>query len=992
MTTLLNMDENQSYMAERILDLTLEIIYLLTGENHKIVKERSGELLMPRSHLHGPSPITESPPRSLTPERNKKAILEVIHKMMELLTGEEWQYIEGHRDLYKDTMMENQPPLTSPDGFSNRNPPERYTGPLYSRDCPQEDPTILHHYQIPASCVDHMTTLLNMDENRSYMTERILDLTLEIIYLLTGENHKIAREGSGELMMPRSHLHGPSPITESPPHSLTPERNKKAILQVIQKMMELLTGEVPIRCQDVTIYFSMEEWQYIEGHKDLYKDTMMENQPPLTSPDGSSNRNPPERYTGPFYSRDCPQGDPTILHHYQIPASYIDHMTTLLNMDENQSYMTERILDLTLEIIYLLTGQNHKILKEGSGEILMPRNHLHGPSPITEPPPHSLTPERNEKEILEVIHKMMELLTGEVPVRCQDVTIYFSMEEWQYIEGHKDLYKDIMKENQHPLTSPDGQSMGSPSEGHLISPPEDAAEDNGVTQCSPGGNHLTGNTHHRDHSATRATHHCNPGESDKPDTITTSVNSTTHTEDKANSHSPEHCLSFSECGKSFSSTKTPLSHQNTETREHPSSYSEGGKELIDKGVFIRHQKIHTSEQPFLCSECEIGFAHKVDLLKHQTTHTGERPFTCSECGKGFARKAHLLRHQKTHTGERPFTCSECGKGFGQKGDLHSHKKTHTGERPFTCSECGKGFAHKCNLLRHQRSHTGVRPFTCSECGKGFAQKGDLHSHKKTHTGERPFTCSECGKGFAVKGNLLSHQKTHTGVRPFTCLECGKGFAQEGNLLRHQRSHTGVRPFTCSECGKGFALKGDLLRHQKTHTGERSFTCSECGKGFAFRGTLLCHQKSHTGERPFTCSECGKGFAHKCDLLSHQRTHTGERPFPCSECGKGFALKGALHRHQKTHTGERSFTCSECGKGFALRGNLLSHQRTHTGDRPFMCSECGKGFSQKGALHRHQKTHTCERPFTCSECGKGFAHKGNLLSHHKTHTCVQPFSC
>ncbi|CAI9619590.1 unnamed protein product [Staurois parvus] len=119
------------------------------------------------------------------------------------------------------------------------------------------------------TCIDHMMAPMRMEEDRSHMTEKILNLTLEIIYLLTGERFPLLKSGD--------HM----TITVPPCDSLNPERhNMQKILEVTKKMMELLTGE---------------EWEYLEGHKDLYKDVMMDNQPPLTSPDGSSHGNPPER-------------------------------------------------------------------------------------------------------------------------------------------------------------------------------------------------------------------------------------------------------------------------------------------------------------------------------------------------------------------------------------------------------------------------------------------------------------------------------------------------------------------------------------------------------------------------------------------------------------------------------------------------------------------------------------------------------------------------
>ncbi|XP_073417800.1 gastrula zinc finger protein XlCGF66.1-like [Dendrobates tinctorius] len=119
-------------------------------------------------------------------------------------------------------------------------------------------------------------------------------------------------------------------------------------------------------------------------------------------------------------------------------------------MERDRDKMAERILHLTLEILFRLTGEDYTVVKKTSSERCQaPVSEGWGRplSPITGPPPHPLIHEDiNEQKILELTYKMIELLTGEVPIRCQDVTVYFSMEEWEYLEGHKDLYKDVMME------------------------------------------------------------------------------------------------------------------------------------------------------------------------------------------------------------------------------------------------------------------------------------------------------------------------------------------------------------------------------------------------------------------------------------------------------------------------------------------------------------------------------------------------------------------
>ncbi|XP_075188324.1 uncharacterized protein LOC142263280 [Anomaloglossus baeobatrachus] len=226
--------------------------------------------------------------------------------------------------------------------------------------------------------------------------------------------------------------------------------------------------QVPIRCQDVTVYFSMEEWEYLEGHKDLYKDVMMEIPQPLTSPGLSSKKTTPERCPHPLLPQDCKQEDPDVPQDHQVPTISDPLSGDLLykrilliapsRMDMDRDKMAERILHLTLEIFFRLTGEDYTVVKKTSSERCQaPVSEGWGRplSPITGPPPHPpIHEDINDQKILELTYKMIELLTGEVSIRCQDVTVYFSMEEWEYLEGLKDLYKDVMMEVPQPLTSP----------------------------------------------------------------------------------------------------------------------------------------------------------------------------------------------------------------------------------------------------------------------------------------------------------------------------------------------------------------------------------------------------------------------------------------------------------------------------------------------------------------------------------------------------------
>ncbi|XP_073444601.1 uncharacterized protein [Dendrobates tinctorius] len=533
------------------------------------------------------------------------------------------------------------------------------------------------------------------------------------------------------------------------------------------------------------------------------------------------------------------------------------------------SHLSEEILTLTLKMIYLLTGEECVVIKKITGDVVtacsipksegLSRSH----SPIIEPPPHPILPERyNDQKILDLTNKMIELLTGEVPIRSQDVTVHFSMEEWDYIEGHADLYKNIMMEDQKPPKSPD-QSNKRNSPERCLSP----LYLQGCVQENP--------------------------------TITVDQQGELLGDVKATAEENETKLTDNQyCAEDISTNGSAADGTIIRTSSEEHLLFSPSFETQDCTL----KKTCSSDCSLVCHREEKSSHPHVHTQSFHNPHSVDKSvniFTCDKCGNSFSTIDQFHDHQQIHLEEKPYTCSSCKKCFSTQATFLNHQQIHTSVDPFECSECGRCFSQKSHLNKHYRSHKGVKSFPCLECGKCFTQKGHLSNHQRLHTGKNIFTCPECKKPFTLRSQLEKHLRIHTGEKPFLCKECGRGFSQKSVLTNHQRRHTGERPFSCPECGKCFSRKSSLFEHQVIHKAERPFPCSVCGKSFKHKSTLINHQRSHTGKKPFVCSECGKGFTRKSSLSEHCTIHTGEQ-FSCPLCGKLFAKRLTFLKHQESH--------------------------------------------------------------------------------------------
>ncbi|XP_068113256.1 oocyte zinc finger protein XlCOF8.4-like [Hyperolius riggenbachi] len=390
-----------------------------------------------------------------------------------------------------------------------------------------------------------MATSLRMDEGWSHTTDRLFNLTLEIIYLLTGQSFPPVKSGD--------HV----TITVPPPQPLiSEEHNKQKILEVIRKMLELLKGE---------------ECQYTEGHKDLYKDTMMENQLPLTSPDGSSNRNPPERCTGSLYL-DCPLKDETIPHHY--PAEELIDIKVVVKEEEEEIYVTGSQQSME-------EGEVMETIKEE--DIFTQINITQSPG-VTDPSEIHLTSSSDRET--------------EDNVTTRSST----------------------RRSSNTVNIPSGSNAGGPNPG---------AQQRSDTGEGGKSTHLCTNCGKCFHNKSQLAVHEKSHPRENPYSCFECGKYFVHKSQllrHERAHTGEKPFRCDECGKCFVWKSSLVTHEKSHTGDKPFSCPECGKCYVHKSQLVVHEKSHLRKEPYACAECGKRFRCKVHLVDHEKTHSGGKAF------------------------------------------------------------------------------------------------------------------------------------------------------------------------------------------------------------------------------------------------------------------------------------------------------------------------------------------------------------------------------
>ncbi|XP_044149882.1 zinc finger protein 679-like [Bufo gargarizans] len=382
--------------------------------------------------------------------------------------------------------------------------------------------------------------------------------------------------------------------------------------------------------------------------------------------------------------------------HVQGSPRQFSPFPRMTSMDKGSIYLTDRILSLTLEILFLLTGEDYTVAKKACAERITTSSsptESGGRIAAKETDPMTTTDfvshEKN-REILQLTNQIIHLLTGEVPARCEDVAVYFSIEEWDYVDKHKHLYKKVIMDD-HQQNLYKKVIMDDHQQNLYKKVIMDDHQQNLYKKVI------------------MDDHQQNLYKKVILDDHQQNLYKKVIMDDHQLSSQGDERLSTPE-------HEIEIEIEDDLIEEPLQDFSQSGVNSPPGGDYV---------------SSDLSNPEPMSADSTDRRDAAQMPLSCSECGKCFKFRSRLISHKRIHTGEKLFSCPECGKSFMWKSLLIQHKKIHTGEHQ--CLVCGRCFTNESKLIDHQRTHTGERPFTCHQCGKSFGLKTWLTKHKRLHT-------------------------------------------------------------------------------------------------------------------------------------------------------------------------------------------------------------------------------------------------------------------
>ncbi|XP_053328404.1 zinc finger protein 347-like [Spea bombifrons] len=436
---------------------------------------------------------------------------------------------------------------------------------------------------------------------------------------------------------------------------------------------------------------------------------------------------------------------------------------------KDKKHMAERFLNHALGIIYLLTGEEYIIVKKNSP------------------------------------HCSISHLSGEIPVTCGDVSVYFSVEEWNYLEEHKDIYKDLVTEMCPPSTIsteiPEKLSSDFVNEKiatiTIREDCEDGTHERDVETDTHAILHLSGSFN--ENVSMKSIGDIREGESVERD-VRDVVERADIDRDGlyiAEEYATDLLPVFQEDYVEMSASQSALDNIGILPSEFGSyewaqTVSALGKNVILGDIVQKKPKGKlTPGNKSVAKKTKDNLTHRSTSVPKKTKEKltpGSNNFTKSTKEKPAKQLPGTTVNAGHHTllARDPNACPDCGKYFHNKSNLRRHQKIHY-RKVHKYYESGGQFHNKQPLHRRKAQAAG-NLHRCNDCGKQFNSKSHLTSHQRVHTGEKPHTCNECGKCFGSKAYFIVHQRIHSGEKPYICSHCEKRFADRSNLRKHQRTH------------------------------------------------------------------------------------------------------------------------------------------------------------------------------------------------------------